>query len=172
MPSNEVKVAWNSSSSRTSTATSPPWLASPDLATAEDDLGDNLTVCGRPQLQGHLTGVDSRRFEIVGERKARDKCLRRETIRQLAPRETGGAVCRPRTRFVILTPHKPWRERPRPARACLALARNRGRSRHGLSVRDHVLSCSPIERRMRRPLTTICVDVKAAICDQIRALTC
>jgi len=39
-----AKAAWNSSNSRTSTAISPPWLASPDLATAEDDLGDNLIV--------------------------------------------------------------------------------------------------------------------------------
>src|SRR5437870_1189757 len=110
----EAKAAWNSSRSRTGTATSPPWLASPDLATAEDGLGDNLEVRGRPHLQRHLTRVESRLFEIVGEHTPRDNCLRHETMGRPVARQTGGVVCRPRTRFVIPTPHKPWRERPRP----------------------------------------------------------
>jgi hypothetical protein len=39
--------------------------------------------------------------------------------------EPGGALCRPRLRLVIPTRHKPWCERPRLARAYLALARIR-----------------------------------------------
>jgi hypothetical protein len=80
-----------------------------------------------------------------------------------ASRETGGVVCRPRTRFVILTPHKPWRERPRPTRAYLALARNR-RVAHAM-VCLSVTDCPFVGDRAPNvpPAGHDCVNVRAAI---------